>query len=102
MRLRGTITEAEYEAGFRWRNVYITWLRSIGAPGYEDQDLDDELCEAIAKAMRAGEAILKALGPRVFHAVNAIAVYEEAEGLGDFERTAASAKKGLSALAEGF
>lgn len=102
MRLRGTITEAEYQAGCRWRSIYDTWLRSIGAPGYEDQDLDDELCEAIAKAMRTGEAVLKKLGPRVFHAVNAIAVYEEAEELGDFELTSEAAKVGLAALAEVF
>lgn len=122
MRLRGLITEAEYEAGCRWRNIYHSWLCSIGAPNpfpaaidldasfHEGQaplsstndDLDDERSEAIAKMFKVGESILKRLGTRVFHAVNAIAVYEEPEELGDFEFTAAAAKKGLAALAERF
>lgn len=63
---------------------------------------DDEADEAISKAFRAGEKILKALGPRVFHAVAAVVVYEEPEGLGDGELTAYAAKKGLAALAKGW
>lgn len=96
MRLKGRITEAEYQAGVRWRTIYHNWLRSIGAPGYEGATIDDELAEAIQRSMRAGEAILKNLGTRVFHSVNAVAVYEEE--LGDSEVTEVAAKKGLAAL----
>lgn len=122
MRLKGLISEAEYEAGCRWRNLYHSWLCSIGAPNpfpaaidwggafSEGQaplssmsdELDDERCEAIARAFKVGEQALKKLGPRVFHAVNAIVVYEEPEELGAFEFTAYAAKKGLAALSRTF
>lgn len=122
LRLKGDITEAEYQAGVRWRNLYHSWLCSIGAPNpfpaavdwggsfSEGQALlsqasdewDDERCEAIAKSFKIHEAVLKRLGIRVFHAVNAIAVYEEPEELGDFEFTTYAAKKGLAALANIF
>ena len=118
LRLDGKISDSEYYAGCRWRRIYLDWLSSIGAPNpfpraidYDSyteaqeslgSNLDDEDAELIAKAFRAGETVLKRLGPRVFHSVNAIAVYEEPEELGDFEFTAAAAKKGLAALAEVF
>lgn len=122
MRLRGVISESEYEAGCRWRNIYHSWLCSIGAPNpfpaaidwggsfNEGQaplssmsdELDDERSEAIARAFKIGEQALKRQGIRVFHAVNAVAVYEEPEGLGDFEFTAKAAKKGLAVLSEIF
>ncbi len=125
LRLKGRITEAEYQAGCRWRNIYHDWLRSIGAPSPSPAAVDygavsdrqellgsargaisaateDERDEAIAKAFKIGEQVLKKLGPRVFHAVSAIAVYEEPEELGDFEFTAKAAKVGLAALAECF
>lgn len=119
LRLRNKITEAEYQAGCRWRTIYHNWLNSIGAPnpfpasvgigtGGHTQELldasgiDDEMAEVIARAFRAGEAVLKRQGVRVFHAVNAVAVYEEPEELGDFEFTAKAAKRGLAALSEIF
>jgi hypothetical protein len=119
LRLRNKITEAEYAAGCRWRTIYHNWLNSIGAPnpfpasvgigtGGHTQELldssgiDDEAAEMIAKAFKTGERELKKLGPRVFHAVNAIVVYEEPDELGDFEFTAMAAKKGLAALAQVF
>lgn len=122
LRLSGRITEREFNAGDQWRNIYFGWLRSIGAPNpnpaaidygaVRDFDSDsqevmsdedsDERDQAIAQAFRAGEQVLKKLGPRVFHAVGAIAVYEETEELGDFQFTARAAKIGLAALAEHF
>jgi hypothetical protein len=119
LRLSGRLTEREYNAGCRWRNIYFNWLRSIGAPNphpaaidygavVNDQEPmsgavnDDERDEAIAKAFKGGEQVLKKLGPRVFHAVGAVAVYEEPEELGDFQFTARAAKLGLAALAEHF
>jgi hypothetical protein len=49
----------------------------------------------------AGVKLLEACGKRVLHAVNAVAVFEEPEELGDFEFTARAAKTGLAALAQG-
>ena len=110
----GKITTAEYEAGKRWQKVYIGYLRSIGAPSpfpsavnyeYDEQianlppEMSDEDCEFFAKEHRRGVEALMAQGRRVFHAVNAIAVYEEPETLGDFEFTCRAAKVGLAALA---
>lgn len=116
LRARGQISEAEYQAGCRWRSIYHRWLMSIGAPnpfpaaidfcgssGRQDpldDGMTDEQAEEIAKVFRVGERALKKLGPRVFHAVNAIAVYEEPEELGNYECTAKAAKLGLGALAE--
>lgn len=103
----GKITRAEYEAGVRWRSVYLDYLKSIGAPepyGNSDESLDsysDELCERLKESHRAGMKILEQCGKRVLHAVNAIAVFEEPEELGDFEFTARAAKVGLAALAKG-
>lgn len=119
LRLSGRITEREYNAGCQWRNIYFSWLHSIGAPNPNPAAIDygavvdkqepmgavadnDERDEAIAKAFKGGEAVLKRLGPRAFHAVGAIAVYEETEELGDFQFTARAAQKGLAALAEHF
>lgn len=115
LRLSNKISEAEYQAGCRWRTIYGNWLQSIGAPSpfpasvgigtgghtqelLDGSGLDDEMCEMIAKAFKLGTKTLKDIGPRVFHAVNAIAVYEEPEELGDFEYTTKAAKKGLAAL----
>jgi hypothetical protein len=103
----GDITRAEYEAGVRWRDIALGYLKSIGAPepyGNSDVSLEsysDELCEELARKYKAGIKILDACGKRVLHAVNAIAVYEEPEELGDFRFTASAAKIGLAALAKG-
>lgn len=120
LRLSHRISESEYRAGCRWRNIYSNWLHSIGAPNpnpsaidygadvHDGQEFmgsgvdDDERDEAIAQAFRAGEQVLKRLGPRAFHAVSAIAVYEETEELGDFQFTARAAQRGFAALAEHF
>lgn len=102
----GKISKAEYQAGVKWRTVYLGYLQSIGAPqpyGASDRiDLSDEDCEHFAKSHKRGCEILNALGKRVFHAVNAIAVFEEPESLGDLEFTAAAAQRGLAALAQHF
>ena len=127
MRIKGLITEAEYNIGCRWRTIYHNWLCSIGAPNpfpsaiwgnlaqepLSDNDtlapgarssslLGDERDELFARSFKLWADVLKKLGPRVFHAVNAVAVYEEPEELGDFKYTAYAAKKGLAALAERF
>ena len=143
MRLRGIITEPEYDAGCRWRNIYLRWLRLMeNAPwpfptaidnslfacgtrvlalieaesddeqgvglGYQrtatifTTDQIDHLEEIATKAFKAADAVLMKLGHRVRDSVNAIAVYEEPEELGDFDRISKAAKIGLAALAEHF
>jgi hypothetical protein len=103
----GRITGAEYEAGVRWRESYLGYLVSIGAPtpyGNGGESLDhysDQNCNLLSDRHREGIKILERCGKRVMHAVNAVAVFEEPEELGDFEFTAAAAKIGLAALARG-
>ncbi len=100
------ITRAQYEAATRWRDVYLGYLMTIGAPEpYGNSDgynsFTDENCEEFARAYRAGIKILESCGKRVLHAVNSIAVYDEPEELGDYKFTLAAAKKGFTALALG-
>lgn len=100
----GKISREEYQAGVIWRTTYLGYLQSMGAPqpyGSHQIDLDDDDCEKFAKAHKRGCKILNALGKRVFHAVNAVAVFEDSEELGDFEFIASAAQKGLAALARG-
>ena len=114
---KGLISKAEFDAGVRWRGTYMAWLSTIGAtfphPGAVDPSgglvaremachLTDEQCEEIARKYKAGCKILQSLGRRVFHAVNAIAVFEEPEELGDFEYTVNAARVGLAALSRHF
>ncbi len=103
----GKIDQAEYEAGVRWRDVYLGYLKSIGAPepyGNSDVSLEsysDKLCEELKAKYLAGIKILEVCGKRALHAVNAIVVFEEPTELGDPEFTASAAKVGLAALAKG-
>ncbi len=99
------ITQAEYLAGVRWREVYHSYLFAIESPdpfGGDADQLSDDQCERIEEAFDIGRQILEALGKRVFHAVSAIVVYEEPEELGDFAFTSSAAQRGLAALAERF
>lgn len=114
LRVRGKITEDEYQAGVDWRELYFRYLVSIGAPhpftqstmghGTVTDDpafLPDEICENVAAKYKHGIKILEARGKRVLHAVNAIAVFDEPEELGDPEYTLKAARVGLVALAAG-
>lgn len=100
------ISSAEYQAGVKWRELYLHYLQSIGAPApYGTDSLDsmsDSICEELAASYKRGVKILTDHGKRVLHAVNAVAVFEEPEELGDFDFTAKAAKKGLAALAMSF
>ena len=98
MRLDNRITEEEYNTGVRWRKIYDNWLLCIQAPA----ELSDEAAEAFEGKYKAGCSILLKLGRRVFDSVNAVCVYEQPEELGDFEFTAAAARKGLHSLADLF
>jgi hypothetical protein len=106
MRVRGQITEAEYQAGVKWRGVYSRWLTSIESP----DDVTDEDARSAKKAYLRGLEILEAFDAtkkykkrkRVVHAVNSVCVFEDPEELGDFEYTAAAAKIGLADLARSF
>jgi hypothetical protein len=114
-RARNKITEAEYLAGVKWRDVFLTYLQSIGAPypfcqsvdgggvvTGDPEELSDETCERAAELYKRGVSILMERGRRVYHAVNAVAVYEESEELGDHEQTLRSARIGLSELSKRF
>lgn len=98
----GTITQREYEAGRRWHNIYSQYLRCIGAPApYGSAELpSDEECEVWTALFKRGRKLLEAKGKRVFHAVNAIAVYEEPEEYGDPKFRVAAAKIGFAVLAD--
>lgn len=98
VRADGQISEPEYNAGVKWRTAHAAYMHSIVSP----DDLSDDDCERAAKGYKRGVAILEQRGKRVLHAVNAIAVFDEPEELGDFEYTLQAAKIGLSALAIAF
>lgn len=95
LRVNKKITEEEYQAGVKWRTIYNAYMRTIRNP----EDCKDEECLDAQEDFRRGLKILEAHGNRVYHAVNAVAVYEEPEELGDFEFTSSAAKIGLAALA---
>jgi hypothetical protein len=96
--LGGFLSEDEYQAGCRWRNIYANWLKAIDAP----PDLSDEAAEAFERSYKIGAAALLKLGRNVFDSVNALAVYEEPEELGGFWFTARAARRGLRLLSEIF
>lgn len=112
----GAITQREYDAGRRWQQIYSEYLRCIGAPSpfpgaipLDPEDSlvcgpmelpSDEECERWTKLFKHGRRLLEGKGKRVFHAVNAIAVYEEPEEYGDREFKIGAAKIGLAVLAD--
>jgi len=106
LRYQGRITQAEYLAGDKWRNVYLNWISSIESP----DSMSDDDCATAKEQYLKGLAILEAHDPtkkyqkrkRVVHAVNAIAVFEDPEELGDFEFTLKAARVGLSDLSKHF
>jgi hypothetical protein len=95
------LSQAEFEVAKVWRGVYLEYLASIGAPGYETPEaISDEECEKLSKRVERAVNELKAkVGRRALHAVNSLVVYEEPEELGDFELTVEAAKVGLAHLA---
>lgn len=95
---RGLISQEEYNAAVRWRIVHLAYLQSIENP---DQMLDED-CENATQGYKRGVEILEAKGRRVFHAVSAVATYEDTEELGDFAYTLAAARVGFAALARQF
>lgn len=99
----GRISRVEYEAGSRWREIYWGYLQSIGAPdpygGESLNDYSDDRCEDLKRKYMTGVKVLESCGKRVLHAVNAVAVFDEPEELGDFEFITKAAKIGLDALA---
>lgn len=105
LRVSMEISESAFQAGVRWRDIYLTYLRSIGCPtpyGSADGEIDlsDEVCEAAKVNFERGRKILESLGKRVFHAVNALTVFEDPSELGDFAFTVKAAKRGLDELSQ--
>ncbi len=98
----GKLSRSEFEAAKIWREIYLDYLASIGAPGYErDEQMSDLRCEELRRRVYRGIEELKSkVGRRAFHAVNSLVVYEDPEELGDFDFTVEAAKKGLAHLAK--
>jgi hypothetical protein len=106
LRLGGFLSEAEYEAGCKWRTIYHNWLKAIEAPS----DLSDEKAESYEQAFKIGQRALIDAGKhvyksgrsikyrRIFDSVNALVVYESPEELGDFKSVAEYARQGLRVL----
>jgi hypothetical protein len=100
----GRIPIDEYNAASQWRNAHLNYLHSIQS----SDDLTDEDCKRAADKYKEGVEILMNCGDRgkspyghsrrVFHAVCALATYEET--LGDFEYTVKAARVGFAALAK--
>jgi hypothetical protein len=98
-------TDAELLAAEKWRNVYLTYLKSIF-----DEGMPDDKCEAAKAAYMRGVEILEAEDlskpyckrKRVLHAVNAVCVYGEPDELGGRDFILAAAKIGLADLARHF
>lgn len=103
LRFENRITEPEYQAGLKWHKTYWAWIKSIQEP----DECGDEYCEIAKASYLRGLAVLESAIPgkkrtRVVHAVNAVAVFEEPEELGEFEYTLRAARVGLSDLAAKF
>ena len=98
LRVSNQISEAEYQAGVKWRNAHQLYMHSIQSP----DDMTDEQCEVALRAYERGRKELDGCGSRVLHAVNSITVYEDPEELGDYQFTITAARVGLSALAMRF
>lgn len=99
---KNKISQNEFRAGQDWRELYLTYLVAIGAPGWEsDKPLSDAKCEqVVGDVRRYCERITCLKGRRALHALNSITVYEDPEELGDFEFTTAAARAALTYLAE--
>lgn len=95
LRVVGSITETEYQAGVKWRTVYTSYLHSIQNP---DECTHDD-CDSAKAAYFRGLKLLEGQGKRILHALNAIAVFEEPEELGDFEFTSSAAREAMNVLA---
>lgn len=98
---RGFFTEHELLAAERWRNVYLTYLRTIV------EDYPDHVCESAKSKYMEGLEILESQDlseryckrKRVVHAVNAVCVYGEPDELGDANFVLSAAKVGFADLA---
>jgi hypothetical protein len=94
----------EYNAATQWRNAHLNYLHSI----QNSDDWTDEQCKKASDKYKEGVEILMNCGDRgksdyrhsrrVFHAVCALATYEET--LGDFDYTVKAARVGFAALAK--
>jgi hypothetical protein len=104
LRVKNQISEAEYQAGNRFREFYLAYLMSIGCPtpyGGIEIELSDAVCAAARESFERAKSILAPLGRGVFHSVLALVVYQElVDHEEDFIRIDL-AKRGLRALAGG-
>lgn len=97
----GFFTEHELLAAERWRDVYLSYLRTIV------DEYPDHVCESAKSKYMQGLEILEAQDlseryckrKRVVHAVNAVCVYGEPDELGNTEFVLSAAKVGFADLA---
>ena len=91
----GRITQREYEAGVRYANIVLVYLKSIDAPepyGGEVESISDDECFARKMAFCSARAVVGRYAPTV----DRIAVYDEPiRGDNDLE----ALRRGLKALA---
>lgn len=98
---KGFFTEYELLAAERWRDVYLSYLRTI------IDEYPDHVCESAKSKYLQGLEILEAQDlseryckrKRVVHAVNAVCVYGEPDELGNVEFVLIAAKAGFADLA---
>ena len=97
----GQISEQEYEAGARYANIVLMYLKTTDAPApYGNDylgDLADEVCLSRKINMSAARFVLRDLDKRCERILDRVAVYEEplADGELPFLRSALKALAGI-------
>lgn len=93
------ISEAEYEAGARYANIVLMYLKTTDAPApYGNEylgDMDDGACLSRKINMSAARFILRDLDKRCGRILDRVAVYEEPLADGELPLL----RKALKALA---
>jgi hypothetical protein len=99
--VEGHISLAEYQAGTKYANIVLTYLKTTDAPSpYGGGDLDsipDEICLRRKLNLSAAREVLNGLDRRCGLAVDRVAVYDEPVRDGDLPPLRAA----LKALAGG-
>jgi hypothetical protein len=76
----GFVTKSEYEAGVRYSNIVLLYLRTTDAPspyGTTSIDIADDQCFRRKIDMAAARDVLKAVDKSCVRIVDRVTVYEE-------------------------
>lgn len=76
----GFVTKSEYEAGVRYANIVLLYLRTTDAPspyGTALVDLPDDVCFRRKVAVAAARTVLRDIDERCIRIVDRVTVYEE-------------------------